>query len=191
MAEQILEQLFDSPLKVRLLRLFLSNPERSFTLREIAQRLKSDQRVCRRQLDKLVNIELLNSQFKRRLKIYSVNPQFSFYNELRALVLKSIPTSKEKLLKRLKNLGRVKLAVLSGIFINAENSRADLLIVGDNIKRKRLTQLLRDLEAELGKEIDYVLLATEDFKYRYSMFDRFLRDLLEGPHQKLINKLRI
>jgi len=191
MAEQILEQLFDSPLKVKLLRLFLSNPDQSFTLKEIARRVKSHRRVCRGQLKKLNNINLLNTQVKKRLRIYSVNSQFDFYQELRTLVLKSLPASKERILKRLKNLGRVKLAILSGIFINAENSRADLLIVGDNIKKRRLTQFLKDLEAEAGKEIDYVFLTTDDFKYRYGMFDRFLRDLLEGPHEKLINKLRI
>lgn len=191
MAEQILEQLFDSSLRVKLLRLFLSNPGQGFTLSEATRRVKSDRRVCRRQLEKLSNINLLNTQIRKGKKIYSVNPQSDFYSELRTLVLKSIPASKEKILKRLKKLGRVKLAVLSGIFINAENSRADLLIVGDNIKKRRLTQFLKDLEAEAGKEIDYVFLTTDDFKYRYGMFDRFLRDLLEGPHEKLINKLRI
>ena len=29
----------------------------------------------------------------------------------------------------------------------------------------------------------------DEFEYRYGMFDRFVRVLLEGPHEKLINKL--
>ena len=191
MSEQILEQLFDSPLKVKLLKLFLRNPQENFSFQEIIKRVKSDTRSSKRQIEKLKNINFLNYKHRAGKKVYSVNPRFVFYNELRTLIFKSSPASKEKILKRLKNLGRVKLALISGVFINLENARVDLLVVGDSLKKNKLTNFLKDLEAEVGKEIDYVVLTTEDFKYRYDMFDRFLRDVLEKPHEKLINKLRI
>jgi hypothetical protein len=191
MSEQILEQLFDSPLKVKLLKLFLRNPEDKFTLKEIAKRVKADSRSCRRQIEKLKSIKFLSCKHRAKNRVYFVNPRFDFYRELRTLVLKSSPASKEKILKRLKRLGRIKLAILSGVFINAENPRVDLLVVGDRLKQRRLASFLKDLEAEVGKEIDYVILTTEDFNYRYDMFDRFLRDVLEKPHEKLINKLKI
>ena len=191
MAKEILEQLFDSPVKVKLLKLFLRNPDQSFRLREVVKRVKGSSSSCQGQIKKLENINLLNSKVKAKKKVYFVNPDFDFYNELKTLVLKSSPTSKRKILGRLKSLGRIKLAILSGIFINLENSRVDLLVVGDNIKKKNLSHFLKDLEAEVGKEIDYVVLSTEDFSYRYNMFDRFLRDILEKPHEKLINRLRV
>jgi len=191
MSKEILEQLFDSPIKVKLLKLFLRNTEESFRLKEIVKRVKSDAYACRRQLAKLESISLLSTRLKDKNKVYFINPDFDFYNELRTLVLKSSPASKEKILSRLKSLGRVKLTILSGIFLNAENSRVDLLVVGDNIKKAKLSNFLRDLEAEVGKEIDYVVFSTADFNYRYDMFDRFLRDVLEKPHEKLINKLKI
>ncbi len=191
MSREILEQLFDSPVKVKLLKLFLRNPEESFGLKEVNKRIKGDARVCRRQMKKLENINLLNSRVKDKRKVYFVNSDFDFYNELRTLVLKSNPASREKILSRLKTLGRIKLAILAGIFLNAENSRVDLLVVGDNIKKRKLSNFLRDLEAEVGKEIDYVVFSSGDFSYRYDMFDRFIRDVLEKPHEKLINKLKI
>jgi len=191
MSKEILEQLFDSPVKVKLLKLFLRNPEESFKLKEVNKRIKSDVHACRRQMKKLENINLLNSRVKDKHKVYFVNSDFDFYNELRTLVLKSNPASQEKILSRLKTLGRIKLAILAGIFLNAENSRVDLLVVGDNIKKGKLSNFLRDLEAEVGKEIDYVVFSSVDFNYRYDMFDRFIRDVLEKPHEKLINKLKI
>lgn len=191
MSKEILGQLFDSPVKVKLLKLFLRNPEESFGLKEVNKRIKSDVHACRRQMKKLENINLLSSRVKDKRKVYSVNSDFDFYNELRTLVLKSNPASKEKILSRLKTLGRIKLAILAGIFLNAENSRVDLLVVGDNIKKGKLSNFLRDLEAEVGKEIDYVVFSSRDFNYRYDMFDRFIRDVLEKPHEKLINKLKI
>ncbi len=191
MTKEILEQLFDSPVKVRLLKLFLRNKSQSFSLQEIAKRTKSDIKVCQNQIRKLNNIKFITGRVKSGKKYYSVNRDFDFYNELRTLVLKSSPASRKRILKRLRSLGRINLAVLSGIFVNTENARVDILIVGDNVKKKNLSSFLRDLEAEVGKEIDYVILSTEDFKYRYDMFDRFLRDVFERPHEKLINRLKV
>ncbi len=191
MSKEILEQLFDSLVKVRLLKLFLRNPNNAFELSEIAKRIKSDLSICRRQINKLESINFINSRIKKKKKNYSVNQDFDFYNELRTLVLKSSPASKKKILRRLKDLGKINLAILSGIFIDADNARVDLLVVGDSIKQKKLSNFLKDLEAEIGKEVDYVVLSTKDFKYRHDMFDRFIRDVLEKPHEKLINKLKI
>ena len=191
MSKEILEQLFDSLVKVRLLKLFLRNPNNAFGLSEIAKRIKSDSSVCKRQINKLKSISFINSKIKNKKKEYFVNRNFDFYNELRTLVLKSSPASKKKILKRLKGLGRINLVILSGIFVNTENARVDLLVVGDNIKQKKLSNFFKDLEAEIGKEVDYVVLSSQDFKYRYKMFDRFIRDVLEKPHEKLINKLKI
>jgi len=191
MPREILEQLFDPPVKVRLLKFFLRNSDQTFDLKKIVKRIKCDVSACRRQINRLESIKLINSKVKKGKKVYSVNPNFDFYTELRTLVLKSSPASKKKIVQRLRGLGRINLAVLSGIFLNTENARVDLLVVGENIKKTKLSAFLRDLEAEVGKEIDYVVLTTEDFKYRYDMFDRFIRDVFEKPHEKLINRLKV
>ena len=191
MAKEILEQLFDSPVKVKLLKLFLRNPEKSFEFKEIIGRTKTDKPSSRRQIIKLESIKLITSKLKNRKKLYSINPKFDFYKELKTLVLKSSPASKKKILKHLRTLGKINLAILSGVFVNTDNTRVDLMIVGDNIKKKKLSIFVRNLEAEVGKEIDYVVLSTGDFKYRFDMFDRFIKDVLEKPHEKLINKLKL
>src|SRR3989344_6334220 len=126
---------------------------------------------------------------------YSLNPNFEFFAELRGLMLKSSPQEKEKMTQKLSNLGRVRLALISGIFLNDSDttsqyeSPADLFIVGDDIDRKRLRNFLINLEAEVGSEVMLTIMDKEEFTYRYSMFDRFVRVLLEGPHKKIINKL--
>ena len=95
------------------------------------------------------------------------------------------------MLVRIRALGRVKLAVLSGIFMD-ENSgarRVDLLIVGDAISERKIKNFIKSLEAESGTEISYALLDTEEFIYRHKMFDKFVHDILEKPHEKIINKI--
>lgn len=126
---------------------------------------------------------------------YILNPEFEFFLELRNLILKSSPAERHLMIKKILALGRVKLAVVSGIFMNNSNlinktdSEVDLFIVGDNIEKYKLRKLLKSLEAEVGKELRFGLMEKDEFEYRYGMFDRFVRVLLEGPHEKLINKL--
>lgn len=188
MSREILEQLFDSPIKVRLLKLFLRNPKQSYNLTEIGQRVRASSATCKKQAERLASIRLLSARNKGGQKFYSANEQFDFYNELGTLVLKSSPASKKKILRDVKKLGRISMLVLSGVFVDADNTRADLMLVGDGIRDKEMNTFIGNLEAEVGKEINYVVMTAENFKYRYEMFDRFIRDVLEKPHETLINK---
>lgn len=123
---------------------------------------------------------------------YVLDNTFEFLYELRDLVLKASPAEKDRMAERIGKLGRIKLAIISGIFMNKEHSDpaiADLLIVGDDIEQRRLRSFLRSLEAEVGKEIKFAVMEKDEFQYRLSMFDRFIRVLLESPHEKIINKL--
>ena len=126
---------------------------------------------------------------------YSLDQEFEFFPELRSLILKSSPAEKYILVKKISALGRIKLAVISGIFMNSNNSidttesEVDLFLVGDDIDKAKLRKFLKALEAEVGKELRFGLMEKEEFEYRYGMFDRFVRVLLESPHDKLINKL--
>lgn len=124
-----------------------------------------------------------------RKQTYFINKDFPLFPELRMLILKAAPANRAALAKRISTLGRVKLAVLAGVFINSDTSRADLLLVGDGIKKGRLNPFMAWLESEIGKELNFVCLTTEEFKYRMDMYDRFLRDFLEEPHEEVINKL--
>lgn len=210
--EQILEKLFESGPKVRILRLFVRNPERFFEFSEILKLSQTKSSQARSELSKLIKIGLVKEKFAsvreeiklqagskkktaklkiRHAKVYFVNKDFSLINELSNLVSKAAVASKTKLASQLKQLGKVKLAVTSGIFLNEDNSRTDLLIVGENIKPGKLEKFLTQTESELGKSIQYTLMNTEEFKYRMHMYDRFLRDILENEHEKLIDKVHV
>lgn len=141
----------------------------------------------------------IRKESKKNVKVgrttYFLNPEFEFFGELKTLILKSSPAEKDKMIKKIMGLGRIKLAIISGIFI-VENSGldlyetvADLFIVGDDISKNKLRVFLTALEAEVGKELKFTLMDKDEFQYRYGMFDRFIRVLLEGPHEKIINRL--
>lgn len=184
---EILEQLFNSKTRAKVLKLMFRNATYAFRVKEVAERAKVDYFASRRELEKLKEMKIVNY----RNKTFMINPGFDFYQELKNLVLRSTPIAKEKILKQLKRTGKLKLIILSGVFMNIDNSRADLFLVGEGVRKRKLENLLKNLEAEVGKEIDYVIMDLNEFRYRRNMFDKFVLEMLEGPKQILLDKIGI
>lgn len=185
-----LEALFGSKIRWRLIKLFLLNESTMFTVVEISKRLKTDGRSIAGILLQLENAKFIAVKTKQGKKFYSTNKDFPFFQELKNLVVRSNVYPQCESLGKIKNLGNVKLGVISGVFINNPKSKTDLLIVGDNVSKAKMNHLLEDLEAEMGREVNYSLMDSSEFKYRINMFDKFIMELLESPHEIVVNKLQ-
>ena len=203
-----LEKLFGSSARIKMIRLFLSNPEALFSSEDVSRRAKVPMALVKREISLLKGVDLIKQKDqtidetvklkdgetkikKKKITVYFLNSLFPFVHALRNLVLNAAPVNKEAMIKEINTIGRIKLIVFSGIFTNHENSRVDLLLVGDSMKETKLDKVLKNIEAEIGKEIVYAVFKTEDFMYRMGMYDRFIRDILEYPHEKAVNKLNI
>lgn len=210
--DRILEILFESVAKVRLLRLFMQNMDRHFTLQEIKEHTQIVNSSLARDLNKLVKIGLVKEksavmheekkvvapsgkkrkkQKNKKILTYAVNTEFPVLNELSNFVIKSSSASRKKILSDIKRIGKIKLAIISGIFLNDDTSRLDLMVVGEDIKKRAFERFLANTESELGKTLRYSIMDIDEFRYRLNMYDRFLRDVLEHDHEKLINKFDI
>jgi len=192
MAGNILDKLFGSSLRLKILRLFMLHPEEIFSHKEVAKRVRSSAAAARREITLLKNIDfVVFEKQKKKAGGAKLNPLFPFYNALKGLVLGSFSVSREEIIRKLKKLGRIKLVIISGIFLQDKESRLDLLVVGDGVKKGSMERVLKWLEAEMGKELDYAFLGEKEFFYRLEMYDKFIRDILDRPHEKLLNKLDI
>ncbi len=185
------EQFFNSDIKARLVKFFIYNSSGSFEVKDIAQRLELKSNSIKKYLQELVDAGFLRSRKIKSSKIYSQDPRCPFKKELKDLVLQFSAASHEKLLKEVKKIGTVKLVVLGGVFLNTDRFRVDIFIVADKLKEAQFKKFLKKLEAEVGKEISFATMTTKEFKYRTDMFDRFVRDVLEFPHEKIVNKLKV
>lgn len=190
MSKSILDNLFGSRVRVKLLKLLYRQHPTTFTMSELVVRIQEPAFIARRELQILSDIGLV----KKSKDHYGLHPEFDFFDELKDVVLKPAPSETDQMVKRITGLGRVKLAVIAGIFVSQPDdltyeTPADLFIVGDDIDRAKMAKYLKALEADVGTEIRCAVMEKDEFKYRYEMFDRFLRVLLEGPHRKIINKL--
>lgn len=209
---EILEKLFDSPVRTKLLKLFLMNPDKQFSSADASRQAGLRTVQFSREARRLLKLHILKAASARVIperlasgrkrprsrrapahptKVFFANKEFPLFAELRHLMIKSAPHAKGPLTAKIKRLGAIRLAILAGVFIDNPASRVDLFIVGDGLKKARMKSFIQWLEAEVGKELNYVAMSSFEFKYRMDMYDRFVRDILEFPHETVINKLGV
>ena len=196
MSKLILDNLLGSRVRVKLLKFFYRQHPTKMAMSDLVVRVQEPAFIVRRELTLLQDIGLIvkTRATKSQPEQFGLREEFDFFPELQNLILKPSPVETDHLIKRINSLGRIKLAVVAGIFVSQPDDTtyetpADLFLVGDDIDRAKLAKFLKSLESEMGTEIRFGVMEKDEFKYRYEMFDRFLRVLLEGPHRKIINKL--
>ena len=186
-----LTKLFGSVARVRLLRLFLFNPRLSYTIPDAATRAQVPERAARREVNVFANAGLIKrARLRSAGTRWALNPDFKYLSAMQDLLINA-PARGEDIVVRLKPAGALKLVILSGIFVGEWEGRIDILIVGDRIKEKNLRASVRKLEAEIGKEVRFSLLSTDEFFYRMGLNDHLVRDVLDYPHRIVLDKLDI
>jgi hypothetical protein len=198
----MIEQLFGSKTRVKLLQLFYSNPNRSFYVREITRKIDEQINSVRRELANLLNVGIITSDTSNNKVYYEVNQKYDFYPPLQEIFGGGTPKARKTATKTagkvvaetpsvesadLKALGNVEIAALMGQFTRDESSGIDVLIVG-NINQNALTKYVTELEQQEGKDLRYTVFSLEDFTYRLQIKDRFMSNVLRSKKQVLLDK---
>jgi len=184
-----LAKLFGSGARLKTLRLFIFNQDTAFTLLKVAGRTKLKKEVVRRELIELLAAGLLRRKGAQIPAQYQIHPRFEHLDALNTFIRETTNVRPQNIIKALKRAGTLRLVALSGLFTGILEAQIDLLIVGDNLEERVLAGVVRSLEAELGREIRYASFATADFRYRFGVYDRLLRDVFDYPHRLLIDKI--
>lgn len=189
----MIEQLFGSKTRVKLLQLFMRNPNRAFYVREITRKIDEQINSVRRELANLLAIGIISSRESDNKLFYEVNQKYDHYQSLRSIFTnkKAMAHSDANLPEtgingKLKELGSVELAILSGRFTRDPRAGVDMLIVGD-VNRTKLGKLVREMEEEEGHEIDYAVLDPDDYDYRMGVKDRFLSNVIAAKKTVVID----
>lgn len=210
-----LQKLFGGAAPVRVIRLFLLNPDTVFETADIVKKTDLSFPTVQKEIQKCVAAKFIirkgafkeahplkrkkrmqgkkNEKIKkRRISGFALNHTFSHLPALRMLLGGSDLIERKKILSRLSGAGTLKLVILSGVFLRAgEPGRIDALIVGENIHNAKIDRAFRAIESEMGKELQYAVMDSREFIYRFGVHDKFLRDIFDYPHEKVVNKLGI
>ncbi len=189
------------------MRLFLLNPAIAFESNDVARRSKVSRTSARRELAHLLRAGLIKKKtfyayiqgtrkgkrvsLRKKVSGYVFEEKFPYKEALSSFLSNATSMREQDVLKKLSGSGKLKFVVVAGIFVRDIDSRVDMLIVADAIKKPVLERAIKDIEANVGREIRYAVFSTADFKYRLSVYDRLIRDILDYPHQTVVDRFGI
>lgn len=183
----MIDALFGSKTRVKLLHLFLNNPGKAFYVREITRLIDEQINSVRRELANMLAVGIITSDNSDNKLYYQINQRYEYYVPFRAIFadeqieaasqLKGAPDWKATL----KDLSGLRLALAAGVLVKGSGSGVDLLLVGD-MSLAKVKGIIKEIEKEESRELNYSVLSYDEFYYRLSVRDKFIAEILKGKH---------
>ena len=189
----MIDALFGSKTRVKLLHLFLNNPGKSFYVREITRLVDEQINSVRRELANMLSVGVITSDSADHKLYYTVDQGYQYYAPFHAIFADKI-AAKAVVVKDevsgwqllAKQLPGARVSVAAGILVSGSASVVDLLLVG-NVPKKKSEELIRLIEKSVGRELRYSILSYDEFYYRMSVRDKFISDILTNRHVVLVD----
>ena len=190
----MIDALFGSKTRVKLLHLFLNNPGKAFYVREITRLIDEQINSVRRELSNMLEVGIITSKNTDNKLYYEINQRYEFYVPFRAIFADQKVASASNADSRAaaewqklaKKLAGARVIIAAGALVSGSASKVDLLIVGD-VVNKKVAVLVAAAEAAEGRELTYATLTYDEFYYRLSVRDRFISDILTNKHEVLVD----
>lgn len=193
----MIDALFGSKTRVKLLHLFLNNPGQSFYVREITRKIDEQINSVRRELSNMLEIGVIISDSADNKLYYQVNQRYDYYVPLRAIFGdKTESVAKIKAVENkapddygdsIREITGLRLALLAGVLVQGSTSDIDILLVG-NISRAKVASTVKTIEKNEGREINYSVLPYDEFYYRLSVRDKFITEIVNGNYNLIFDK---
>lgn len=189
----MIDSLFGSKTRVKLLHLFLNNPEKSFYVREITRMIDEQINSVRRELANMVSVGIVQQDAIDNKLYYSVNEDYPYIKPLAAIFSDKNTEGSMSAASSVSwkdSLGRMRglrLAIISGKLVVGSSSAVDLLLVGDDMSVVTIKNLVKKIEKDREIEINYAVISYDDFYYRMSVKDRFIMDIVRNKHSVLVD----
>ncbi len=192
----MIDALFGSKTRVKLLHLFLNSPGQSFYVREITRKIDEQINSVRRELSNMLEVGVITSDSADNKLYYQVNQRYDYYLPLRAIFgdnvgelavasLASEPTDEYSM--AIRSIPGLRLALIAGVLVRGSTSTVDVLLVG-NLSTQKVKAAIGVIEKGEGRDINYSVLSYEEFYYRLSVRDRFITEILNGKYVVLADK---
>lgn len=190
----MIDALFGSKTRVKLLHLFLNNPGTSFYVREITRLIDEQINSVRRELSNMLAVGIITSHTDDKKLYYEVNQRYEHYLPLRSIFADQTDAHSQPApakiagdwQKHVKELQGVRIAVAAGVLVPDSDSKIDLLLVG-TIAPARMTKTIKAIEKLEGRELNYSVVKYDEFYYRLSVRDKFITEILNSNHVVVVD----
>jgi hypothetical protein len=196
----MIDALFGSKTRVKLLHLFLNNPGQPFYVREITRKIDEQINSVRRELSNMLEIGIITSDSADNKLYYQVNQRYEYYLPLRTIFGDNLDQNRASLVANtsisshgtdykhiLGAIPGVRLAILSGILVKNANVSVDIILVG-SFAATKVKAAIKEIENYEGREINYSVLSYDEFYYRLSVRDKFITEILNSEHEVAVDK---
>ncbi len=174
----MLEELFVSRVRVKILQLFLSSSEQLLHVREIVRRVDEEINAVRRELARMEKYGMASSEWRANRRLYKFRKDYVYYRELLSLVAKSVGLG-GAIVKNKAKLGRIKFAFITTRFFKGISGvdDVDVLIVGQ-VVLPELQSIIADEQSRRDNEINYSFMDEPEFHFRVKRRDPFIIKVL-------------
>ena len=193
--------LFGSTARVKLLRFFLFNPSKVALFDDISRRTKLVRRTARTEMSslekagvikqKVIYMDVPGKSKKLKATGYTLNKDFPELQALQTFLFETAPIDGKNLLRHLRKAGTLDFVGVSGVFVRDFEQRLDVLLSMKKFNQSKVENAIRSLEAEVGIEIRFSAMSSEDLMYRVGMYDKLTRDFFDYTHQVLVDKIGV
>ena len=193
--------LFGSTARVKLLRFFLFNPSKEFLFDDISKRARLVRRTAKTEISalekagvirqKTVLIVVPGKPKKMKAIAYTLNKDFQELQALQTFLFETAPIDGKNILVHLRKAGTFDFVGIAGVFVRDFEQKLDLLVAMKKFSQASIEKAIRSLEAEVGIEVRFAAMASEDLMYRVGMHDKLTRDFFDYGHQVLVDKIGV
>lgn len=194
----MIDALFGSKTRIKLLHLFLNNPGKAFYVREITRLVDEQINSVRRELSNLLEVGVITNTSSDNKLYYEVNQLYEYYLPFRTIFgdPKAAKTPTTSFAPRdedeaawqaiVRKLSGLRVAIAAGVLVKNSASPIDLMLVGD-LSPKRVDEAVKEAEKLAGKEVRFSTIRYDEFYYRLSVHDRFIQSILTNKHVVLLD----
>lgn len=183
----MIEHLFVSKVRVKLLELFFLDVTTELHIRGIVRKIGEEINAVRRELKNLEEATILVSEKRGNRLYYKINDDCPIYYELIGLVNKETGLG-HKILDKKDSLGDIKFALLTTAYLENHHPSqydVDILIIGE-LNVKQVSSAIKAAEEEMNREIRYTVMSKDEFDFRKKKRDTFTVNIINRHKIMLI-----
>jgi DNA-binding transcriptional ArsR family regulator len=194
----MIDKLFGSKTRVKLLHLFMNHPGQSFYVREITRLIDEQINSVRRELSNMLEVGIITSDTGDNKLYYQANQRYEFYKPLRAIFAGESMGSEEKSAEQKASVNQnevdiieaipsLRLAIFAGVLVKGSTASIDVILVG-NVSLAKVKAAIAMIEKLEARELNYTVLPYDEFYYRLSVRDKFITEVLASKHSVAVDK---
>jgi len=176
----ILQKILSSRARSEIFRLLFGLSDRQLHIREMERRTGLSVATVRQELQKLLQMQLVEAQRSGNRLYYRANTSHPLYTDIRNIVLKT--SGMVDILRDALDKEHVKIAFVFGsVASNQEGatSDVDLMVIGD-VGLRTLSGWLSGVSEQIAREINPHVLNRAEFRKRKRSCDHFITRVLES-----------